>query len=214
MDWLTSGYPRTWLRLPTDEPARLLPSDLREALLGMRAVASTGPWLHLRVDGHEVGDRYQPSGGVVTVEVEADAASWIDLSHVLLYQDGVLVRDWSIPSGRRPHPALAETTTLTVSADSWVVAMAVGDQPLPVAVIGAVQGGKARPFAFTNPVWLDFDGDGKLKPPPLTAGPEPFGATAHLQQLAAPAVAAPLHAPLDCEPDVYLDWLQHNPSAR
>ena len=29
IDWLRGGYPRTWLGLPTTEPARVLPSDLK-----------------------------------------------------------------------------------------------------------------------------------------------------------------------------------------
>jgi len=220
MDWLTSGYPRTWLRLPTDEPKRVLPSDLREAVIGMRAVASSGPWLHMLVDGQPIGETVQVRAGAgsVTVDIEADAPSWIDLSHVLLYQNGVLVKDWSVPALARPHPALAVQVSLPVAADGWLVAMAIGEQPLPVSVIGAVRSGLARPFAVTNPVWLDQDGDGKVQPPrmPGGAGPQPFGSPRHLvgaEEPLAPTVSlssAGLHAPLDCEPDTYLEWLERS----
>lgn len=219
MDWLTSGYPRTWLRLATDQPSRVLPSDLRDALLGMRAVASTGPFLKLRVDGHEIGDTFAPAGSSVTVEVEADAASWIDLSRVLIYHNGVMVRDFFLPS-TRSHPALRQQLTLPVSSDGWIVAMVVGDRPLPTAVVGAVGNGLARPFAFTNPVWLDFEGDGKVVPPPLPPGPppQPFGPVG-LRDLDSAEqsvrIGAPeLHAPLDCQPDVYLEWLERTRAAK
>src|SRR5262249_34663994 len=46
INWLRAGYPRSWLRLATADPARLLPTDLREGLLGMRAIASNGPWVN------------------------------------------------------------------------------------------------------------------------------------------------------------------------
>lgn len=218
IDWLTSGYPRTWLRLPTDDPARILPSDLREAILGMRAISSTGPWVNLRIDGREIGDTItpKPGSGTVAVEVEADAPSWIDLSHVLIYQNGVLVKDFAVPSLGRGHPALRVQHTLPISEDGWVVAMAVGDQPLPTRVIGAVRQGKTRPFATTNPIFIDNNGDGQVKPPPLPAGmpPLPFGAVSTLRQTTlfdAAAAAPPLHAPLDCEPDAYREWLFGKP---
>jgi hypothetical protein len=219
MDWLTSGYPRTWLRLITDEPSRLVPNDLRDTLLAMRAVASTGPFLKLRVDGHEIGETFSPPGSTVTVEVEADAASWIDLSRVLIYHNGVMVREFAIVPPRS-HPALRQQLTLPVTSDGWIVAMAVGDQPLPTAVIGAVGGGMTRPFAFTNPVWLDFEGDGKVQPPPLLPGPPPmpFGALSlrelETEQQTARVGAAALHAPLDCAPDVYLEWLERTRAAK
>lgn len=213
VDWLSAGYPRTWLRLSSDDPQQLLPSDLREALRQRRAVASSGPFLQLRVDDHDIGDTFKPASGSVSVEITADAASWIDLSRVLLYQNGVLVKEWTVPGPVRTHPGLRVQTTLPVNGDGWVVAMAVGDQPLPVSVIGAVRGGNARPFAFTNPIWFDSDGDGKVQPPPspLDDPPHPFGpalkfldseprATVREQEL--------LHPPLDCAPDEWLEWLE------
>jgi hypothetical protein len=218
MDWLTSGYPRTWLRLSTDEPKRVLPSDLRDALLGMRAVASTGPFVTLSVDGHSIGDTFKPALGTVNIDVSADAASWIDLSRVLIYHNGEVVREWSL-GGPRSHPALRQQATLPVSSDGWIVAMAVGDIPLPIQVIGGVKNGLTRPIAMTNPVWIDWDGDGKVTPPPLPPGPlpRPFGPmsivneedgeTTHLH-------APPLHAPLDCEPDAYLEWLERSGGAK
>ena len=208
MDWLTSGYPRTWLKLPTDVPQYVLPTDLRSALLDNRAVASNGPWLHMQVDGADVGSTVKPQGGSVQVKITADAAGWIDLSRVQLYHNGSLIKEWSVPS--RSHPALVVETQVPVSGDGWLVAMAVGDQPLPTAVIGNVLAGKVRPFALTNAIRIDANGDGRVQPPPLAGDPRPFGLLPETLAEDPLPPRPPVHVPLDCEPDAYLDWLQRN----
>lgn len=208
IDWLRAGYPRTWLRLPTEEPRRVLPDDLREALVNMRAIASMGPWVNLTVDGKGIGDTVA-AGAQVKVRVEADAPSWIDLTQVQLYQNGALVKTLPIDArvdGR--HPVLRQEVTLDISADGWLVAIAVGDRPLPIDVIGAVMNGRAKPIALTNPVWLDRDGDGKITPPGGVGQPKPFGVLVQDLPPRASVFAGPiLEAPLDCEPQAYRDWL-------
>jgi hypothetical protein len=211
IDWLRAGYPRTFLRLPTEEPDRILPEDVRTAMLSMLAVATNGPLLHLQVDGHSMGEVVPVAGGKVTVDVWADAPGWVDLSRVLLYQNGVQVAE--LPIRSRNHPALQTSVVLKVPAEGWIVAVAVGNEPLPSDIIGAVGDGKVQPFAFTNPVWLDLDGDQKIKPssdaPPMPAPFGPAAMAAALAEEAAPRILeAPLHAPLDCEPSEWPRWLR------
>lgn len=209
MDWLTSGYPRTWLKLSTDVPSYVLPGDLREALVSTRAVASTGPWLHMQVDGADVGSTITPVGGSVQVKITADAATWIDLTRVQLYHNGALIKEWTVPS--RAHPALVVEATVPIAEDGWLVAMASGDVPLPASIIGNVLGGKVKPLAVTNAVRIDKDGDGKVQPPTLAGQPQPFGLQlSTLDREPEPALDRNLHVPLDCEPDAYLDWMQRH----
>ncbi len=210
LDRLRAGYPRTFLRMATDDPSQLTPSDLKDALRGMRAVASNGPWVNLWVEGHEVGDTIvPPTNGPMRVKVVADAAGWIDITKVLVYRNGALVKE--IPITRRLHPALSQTISLPQGHDGWVVAMVVGDVPLPAEVIGTAKGGEARPFAFTNPVWLDADGDGKISIPPEDADaphPLPFGNVKEDNEQEARIFTEPMHAPLDCDPSAWPLWLR------
>lgn len=186
---------------------RVLPSDLRTAIRSMRAIASNGPWVHLKVEGKEIGDTHKVLGGKVRAQVTADAAGWIDLTRLQLYRNGVLFKE--IPITKRTHPALQEEIDIPVTEDGWIVAVALGDMPLPIAVIGEVKGGQAKPVALTNPIWLDADGDGVVKQretaPPK---PTPWGVLPEPEESAADLVFAPLHAPLDCEPAEYLTWLR------
>lgn len=211
VDALVAGYPRSWLRLPTEEPARVIQDDLRAAVRGMRAVASNGPFLQLLVDGRDVGDTVLVRGGQVRVHVIADAASWIDLKRVQLYRSGELVL--SLPITERKHPALDTVLDLPINADGWLVAMVVGAEPLPVDVIGSIEGGQARPFAITNPVWLDADGDLKITPPGGSPRPDPYANLLGVRSFITEGrprlwESQSLHTPLDCEPTPLPDWLR------
>lgn len=211
VDALVAGYPRSWLRLPTEEPARIIQDDLRTAVRGMRAVASNGPFLQLLVDGRDVGDTVLVRNGQVRVHITADAASWIDVKRVLLYRSGELVL--SLPITERKHPALDTVLDLPISADGWLAAAVVGAEPLPVDVIGSIEGGQARPFAITNPIWLDADGDLKITPPGGSPRPDPYANLLGVRSFLTddhPRLweSQSLHTPLDCEPTQLPDWLR------
>lgn len=207
IDWLRGGYPRTWLGLPTTEPARVLPSDLRDAIVKQRAVASNGPFVNLTVDQKELGQTVSVKGGKVVASITADAPLWIDLSRLQVYVNGSLVKE--IPITNRSHPALRTDIQLDISSDGWIVVLALGDVPLPTDVIGAVNGGAALPIGFTNPIWLDADGDGKVTPSnAVPVRPLPWKQAALRAGFDRASLFETLHAPLDCEPFEYPDWLK------
>ena len=59
-----------------------------------------------------------------------------------------------------------------MSADGWILARVEGDRTL-APVVGDNQRFDVRPFALTNPVFLDTDGNGLYDPP---LGPRPQAA--------------------------------------
>jgi len=207
IDWLRAGHPRTWLGLATSDPARVLPSDLRDALLKMRAVASNGPFVQLKVDGKELGETVTVQSGKITATISADAPAWVDLTRLQIYRNGALIQE--IPITSRTHPALQTQVKLDIPTDGWITVLALGDLPLPTDVIGAVSGGQALPIALTNPIWLDADGDGKVTPPnTVPARPLPWKQAMLTADHDRAQVLELLHAPLDCEPFEYPDWLK------
>jgi hypothetical protein len=210
LDYPLAGYPRTFLRLPTEQPEQILPTDIRDAMLGMQAIATNGPLVHIKVDGPGLGELVGVVGGKVTVDLWADAPAWVDLTRVLLYQIGQQVAELPIPT--RNHPALRTSVDVPVSEDGWLLAIAAGDTPLDPDIVGRMAA-MAVPIGFTNPVWLDADGDGKVTPsrkvPPLPAVFDARSMAAAQAEQAAPRILeTPLHAPLDCEPADWPLWLR------
>jgi hypothetical protein len=208
INWVRAGFPRTWLRFPTEKPGDVTPGDFAEAIKNGRAVASTGPFVTLTVDGGEIGDVVRPRhAGHVTVDVTADAPDWIQLDTVQLFVDGVSRQKWSVTPGQRP--LFNATVTVNVNTDSWIVVVAGGKKPMPPDVVGEyshVGGFEMLPFAVTNPVYVDTDGNGwhptKAWHGPPVLNPKDYGwdklpklnASVRLKSVGGPV-------PLDCDPN-------------
>ena len=123
----------------------------------------------------------KPVGGDVTVDLTVTAASWVDVSRMEVYANGrplhlievagVLLEN-EIPEDTDPlwvPIPLPNTTPTDVErlrtmvhlypkVDTWYVFLVRGGQNLtPV--------GMGTPYAYTNPLYVDADGDGVFTPP-------------------------------------------------
>ncbi|MSP60951.1 MAG: hypothetical protein EXR72_11520 [Myxococcales bacterium] len=204
-----AGFPRTWLRMPTEEPGEVEGADLGEAIKRQRAIASTGPFARLTVDGAEIGDLVTAEGQTVKIDALCDAPRWIDVDRVRLYVNGKLAREVVVPrGGQRPlfHEVWEEVLP---SGDSWVVLQAGGTKPLPAALIGdhgERRGLPVLPFVITSPVFVDGDGDGKWTPVILPRDPGPIGPAAPESDPGWPRESrwrGP--PPEECEPPLWAD---------
>lgn len=162
------GYPRNWLRLPVDAPADVTDAMLGEAVRKGRVVASTGPYLRMRVGGAEIGETIANAGGKVTVEIEVDAPDWIAVDQLRIFVNGDVVHEQAVTTGQRPRLATSVEVTVPLGADSYVVAIASSATSLPADVTGRPG---IRPMAIANPVYVDGNGDGTWKPTRLRPRP-------------------------------------------
>src|SRR5207237_10020783 len=94
-------------------------------------------------------------------------------SRVILIQSGREVKRWTVAPGAPTGAGglrLRGEAELDVPADGWVVARVEGDVPL-APVVGDRIHFDVRPFALTNPGFLDRGGNGAydapLRPPLL-----------------------------------------------
>lgn len=145
-------------------PCTFASSDVDAALLAGRVVASGGPFLEIAAKAASksaaIGDLLPLSAGPgkapVTVHVRVAAPDWLPLGHLLVYSGTQQIAD--IDVSKTPLAAGARDFAVDLpgaasTADGGVVAMPVpGESAAP---------GPYRPgWAVTNPVFLDWDGDG------------------------------------------------------
>ncbi|MBL9020714.1 MAG: PHP domain-containing protein [Myxococcales bacterium] len=140
------GLPRTYVKVPVDDPARFDEDAFVAAVRAGRAIVSGGPFVTLEVSGAGPGDTVAP--GTLEVVITADAPDWMDVSSLELLVRGRLVARESAPFEVGPHRAeLRERVAL--EPGDWVVAVVRGEAPMaPLFRRGVI------PFAFTNPVWV------------------------------------------------------------
>jgi hypothetical protein len=209
INWIRAGYPRTWLRLPVDRPGDITGPILASAIRGQRAIASNGPFITLAVDGAQIGDTVVPkTAGQVTVDIVVDAPGWLTVDTVRLYVNGVEAQAFAVEPGRRP--VFTATVTVPITEDTFIVAHASGRTPIPGDIVGEysrASGYDVTPWAITNPVFVDANGDGQWRPVPSAtppAGPpiDPGDALAGAKRRRPEddPLRDELRVPVECEP--------------
>jgi len=149
------ALPRTYVALPDDRPGQLDRAAFRESLRAGRAFGSTGPFLQAELGGVGIGGTFHGRSGRLQVAVRA--ADWVPVSELRVHVNGELQQRRPISSGE--HVQLP----LRFDSDAFVTVEVEG---VPGDLYRAVAPG-FTPFAFSNPIFVDADGDGSWTAPGL-----------------------------------------------
>jgi len=147
-----------------------------EAIREGRLRVSSGPLVSLTV---EAGDQeIRPShaihrvAGQVKVTIRVQAVDWVPVDEVRLVINGEVV--FQAPVGPSPVDQVWRKT-LVLGRDAWVIAEAgwpLDTLERPEGTVFSMVAPGHVPIGFTNPIWLDVDGDGLWS---TTAGLEGLG---------------------------------------
>lgn len=159
-----AGYPRTYVQVPggAAEDGRAV---VRSLLAG-RAFVTNGPFLEAWVGDAGLGDVASPEGDVLPVKVRVRAAPWMTVDAIDLFVGDERVRTVPVetsgtPAGTARRDGVRFDDTVELAApdhDAFVVVRVRGEDTLD-AFFGREE---VRPMAFTNPIWVDADGDGAV----------------------------------------------------
>ncbi|HEY4186087.1 MAG TPA: CehA/McbA family metallohydrolase [Polyangia bacterium] len=156
------GYPRNYVRVLDDHPAVVTGKEVARAVKAHRSFFTTGPFVSLLVNGGAIGDLVPARGGKARAEVTVQAAPWVSVEHIQLIVNGKPLKRWDLAPGVTTAIRLHEAFDFEVKADSYVLVRVDGEKPL-TPVVGDRKTFTAYPFALTNPVFLDVDGDGRYR---------------------------------------------------
>jgi len=151
------GLPRTYVAQAQDTLADFDEAAHLEALRAGQAWGTTGPLLDLRLGEVGIGGLYPGAQG--TLELKVDAAPWVPISEWRAYVDGELVHRGAIGRGEQASLPLVFARDAFVTVEIEGPAEDLYAEALPGFV----------PFAFTNPIFVDADGDGHFTAPGLVA---------------------------------------------
>ncbi len=189
-----AGSPRILVRTGDTDPARVSEPDFIAALRQGHAVVTNAPMIHMTVAGAEVGET-RVAAGDVEIRLRVEAADWYDVDRVELYRNAELIRVFRpVRNGavvldetltdRPERDSWYVAIALGLSGRSLApvygsaVLARFGTRELIQRIYDLVPRLRGLrlprnpslyptfPFAITNPIWIDIDGDGWTAPRP------------------------------------------------
>ena len=163
LNYNLGGYPRNYVSVPNDDPQQLTAEDMAKGVKAHHSFLTTGPIVDFRVGTTGIGDLAPAPNGKATADITVRAAPWISVSRVIVYVAGKEVKRWEIatePTDKNQVQRFHEAYDIDVKNDTYVLVRVEGDRPL-APVVGGGKDVVVHPFALTNPIFLDTNGNGK-----------------------------------------------------
>jgi hypothetical protein len=129
-----------------------------------RAIVTAGPFIRLAVSGGGPGDTVKATNGKVTVDIDITTPTWLGISNARIWVDGEPRAELDMTQVKKIGrlTRLHQVIDLAITSDTFVIVTARSEGTLDEVLPGT----KIQPHGFTNPVFIDADGDGALKLPP------------------------------------------------
>lgn len=186
------GYPRTYIAVADDSAGRFSADDVVAGVKRHAAVMSNCPFIRLQVGTQGPGSLVASSAGSVGVDVEVQTSTWCRPETLNVYLGKQVAATISIPFEEARK--FTRHIELPASVDTFVVAEVTGSQSafpiVPGKEVPSIELNKAlssvgsnlgldldswgnlrpqerqhvTPYALTNPIFIDGDGDGQWQP--------------------------------------------------
>ncbi len=187
------GYPRTFVQVGKDDPFELSDLEVTRAIKGRTGTMTNGPFVELWANGQPIGSEVSGTGEI-DVQVRIQKPSWIDADTLVLYVNGAIDKTQQLRPGARDdthtiHLSLTHDSWVVAEVRAregrslWPIVTGWEEPPLTLAdavtgiagplgiefsTLGPLKLKLERPvypYAITNPIWIDFEGDGAWTPP-------------------------------------------------
>jgi len=164
------GYSRTYIAYRGKKAGRLDWAFLLQALKKGRSFVSNGPLVEFKINGkHAPGDTLTAKSGKVKARIKVWSAPWIEVSEVRLIVNGERTVKRPVIAKAGSIVKFKEDVSLTLDKDSYVILEVVGRNTLYPVHQEQQKSGQLKdaavPYALTNPVFIDVDGNGVFDPP-------------------------------------------------
>jgi len=176
-----AGFGRSFVASTTDDPAAIDEDELTESVKAMNLSGTSGPFIRFSVKDdddveRQMGETAVSTGNKVVIKIRVEAAPWIPVEEVRIYRNCDLIETRAIKSSKVLGKVLRFNQALPIEgidADSFITVEASvridGDgDPITPGLLETVQTIEPGvvPLGFTNPVFVDRDGNG-YEPPGL-----------------------------------------------
>ncbi len=164
-----TGSSRTYVFYDGEKGNRLDSGAITQALKKGRAFVTNGPIVEFKVNGrYSSGDLVPASDGKVDIRVDIQSAPWVDVDELRLILNGERKYIFPVPNQTTSGVTFEKEISLTLNRDTYICVEVLGKKTLfPVlqepSSSGFLKNG-TLPYALTNPVFVDVDGNAKFDP--------------------------------------------------
>lgn len=149
------GLPRNMIAVEEDTIEAFDEAAFVSAVQQGRVYGTTGPMLEVTLGDKRLGEMV--TGGSAELTVKVSSAPWIDASTLTISVNGKALRDFPVENGE------VVAFKLGFEKDSYVTVEVAGDPGEDYAVVYP----EFKPYAFTNPIYVDANSDGVWTAPGL-----------------------------------------------
>lgn len=142
------GFPRNYVKVGKDAPAEVTAEDVASAVHALDLTICAGPFITAA-----------PAGAPGEIAVKVQAPPWVAVDRVQVVVDGAVTQTLQVDTPTEDVVRFDEVVTVDLSGDAFVIMVAEGDSDMAPLYPGR------EPFGFTNPLFIDHDGDGSWTPP-------------------------------------------------
>ena len=158
------GYPRNYLPTRADQAIAVSKEEIVTALKQGQVSIGGGAYLSLG-QGLMWGDTL--SGSNQEIALQAHTPSFSQLTKLKAYFNGKVIWEQSLNSPIEALSDFADTVSINVSEDGFLIFFAEGPQ------LSAVHPGQPT-FALSNPLWIDANEDNEITLPQVFVAPDPI----------------------------------------
>ncbi len=153
------GAPRNYIAASSENPAELDEYEIAKNIIDHKVSVARGVFVNMTVNQtYSIGSEIIDADGTVDLVIEVLAPSWVKVDNVTLYGNAHEIWSEEIQSDDGVLNYSREIT-LKPELDTWYIVKAEGSQSL-WPIVPDQKGIPVTPVGFTNPVWIDIDGNG------------------------------------------------------
>jgi hypothetical protein len=166
------GYSRTYVYYRGEETDSLDWNSLAHSIRKGRTFATNGPIIEFKVNTtYTSGDTFTDKDGKVEVAIKVQSAPWIAVDEVRLIVNGErrIIFPVNTPKEAILKFDMSSFGLPLLKEDSYIAVEVLGKESLYPVLQRSSRSGLSEnatlPYALTNPVFVDVDGNGKFDPP-------------------------------------------------
>lgn len=158
---------RTYVMSSTDDVTRIDPREIIRNSKAGRMMLTNGPYLEVQTeDGTAIGGHARDEG-LYHLRVRVQTTTWIDIDRVQVLVNGRARKDLDFRAATHPDlfvpgetVSFEATIPVPLTRDAHLIVAAVGENFNLATGFGKSWQSGMHPCAFTNPIFVDVDGNG------------------------------------------------------